>query len=70
MKTTSDLPRWFSVSVLIATATTIRAERPERVVFPGEQWLRITPEQAGLDVATFAALLSPGFVLESASRRE
>ncbi len=39
------------------TAATGRAHVPDEVVFPGDKWDRITPEQAGLDVEKFNQLL-------------
>ena len=58
MKATHTILRWFAVSIVIATATTTWAERPGTIVFPGEKWMRISPEQAGLDVKEFETLLS------------
>ena len=58
MKAIEGAMSWLSVVILLLVGTAWAADRPGRVVFPGEGWVRITPEQAGIDVAKFETLLS------------
>ncbi|MEO2048704.1 MAG: CocE/NonD family hydrolase [Pirellulales bacterium] len=42
----------------VAVVAQTRADLPEGIVFPGDEWLRITPEQAGFNIESFRQLVS------------
>ncbi len=45
----------FAATLVALASTSVRAETPVWVNFPGKQWETISAEQAGLDVAKFKA---------------
>ncbi len=45
----------FAATLVALASTSVRAETPAWVNFPGKQWETISAEQAGLDVAKFKA---------------
>jgi uncharacterized protein len=47
-----------TVAMFLPLTGTLAAEGPDPVVFPQEEWVRITPQQAGLHVEKFDALLA------------
>lgn len=44
-------------ALLVLPITTARSDEPPPVVFPQEEWVRISPEQAGLNVQRYEELL-------------
>jgi hypothetical protein len=53
-------------SLLVQPVTTALSGEPPPVVFPQEEWVRISPDQAGLNVPRYEELLGTSAEMRSA----